>query len=78
MVEGSTSVGYKAGTEPENRKLLKSGTTKQGSRGLREPTKDWRVGTGLITWDLRGSLNMEPMVDNVRPYAVAIAEMPQY
>ena len=32
--------------------------------------------TGPLTWNLRGALNVKPVVDNMGPQTVAIAGMP--
>ena len=47
---GNRSVGYKSRNEPETRELLEADTTKQESRGQREPTNglESRRGTAII------------------------------
>ena len=74
------------GMDPLATKLERSPTAR-GSWGQVRPNKvetrdnrqmGLRVSTGSLTWDLRGALNVKPVVDNVGPYAMAIAEMPQH
>ena len=48
------SVGFKARTEAENRELLEAGTTKQGGRGQREPTKELESRHGTANVGPRG------------------------
>ena len=38
----------------------------------------WRVNTGPLMWDLRGAVDVKPVVDNVGPHAVAITGTTQY
>ena len=76
VVQGNRSAGYKARTEPDCKGLLGAGTTKQECGGQKNRQMGWRASMGPLTWDLRGALNVKPVVDNMGPKTVAIAGMP--
>ena len=78
---------WSKGIDPLATKLERSPTAR-GSLGQVHPNKKveakqnrqmgWRVSTEPLTWNLRGALNVKPVVDNVGPHAVAITGMPQH
>ena len=78
---------WSRGMDPLTTKLERSPTAR-GSWGQVRPNKKveakenrqmgWRVSTEPLTWNLRGALNVKPVVDNMGPYTVAIAGMPLY
>ena len=67
---------WSRGIDPLATKLERTPTAR-GSWGQVQPNKnveakenrqvDWRVSTGPLTWNLRGLLNVKPVVDNMRP-----------
>ena len=63
MGHGNGSADYKARTEPDSKELYGAGTTKQ-SRGQREPTDGLESQHGTANVELRGALNVKPVVDN--------------
>ena len=76
MVKGNRSAGYKAKTEPDSKELLRAGTSKREGKGQRETTDGLESQHGTENVEPKGSLNVEPVVDSMRPYTVAIAGMP--